>query len=213
MSDDVGTVDVYREFGRDIQPANSRQLLLAALHSFAVHGFEAATTRDIAERAGLSPAGVYVHYRSKQDLLYEIVRMGHEAVLAETTRAVGGETSPALRLQRFVQAFATWHARFHTLALVSQYELRYLSAEPMAEVSRLRRQFMERVEGMLDAGIEREQFQVLNVRATARAVLSLGIDVARWYKPDLELSPARVGELYGHLALRMAGCTSVDASG
>lgn len=40
----------------------------AAADAFAAKGFHATTTRDIAGRAGLSPAGVYVHFASKEDL-------------------------------------------------------------------------------------------------------------------------------------------------
>ena len=39
----------------------------AAADAFADKGFHATTTRDIASRAGLSPAGVYVHFASKED--------------------------------------------------------------------------------------------------------------------------------------------------
>ncbi|GMA85807.1 hypothetical protein GCM10025868_10570 [Angustibacter aerolatus] len=38
-----------------------------------------------------------------------------------------------------------------------------------------------------------------------RALLSLCIDVARWYDPAGEQSPDDVGERYGRLVLRMLG--------
>ena len=37
------------------------------------------TTRDIAARAEMSPAAVYVHYASKEDLLQTLNRIGYEA--------------------------------------------------------------------------------------------------------------------------------------
>src|SRR3954468_9521162 len=72
----------------DIESESSRRLLLAALAAFARRGFQAATTREIAEGAGLSPAGGVVHYKAKSDLLYEISRVGHQSVLDEVEEAL-----------------------------------------------------------------------------------------------------------------------------
>jgi hypothetical protein len=50
-------------------------------------------------------------------------------------------------------------------------------------------------------------FDVPDVRTAALAVLSLGIDVARWYTDDGPLSPATLGEHYAALILKMLGAT------
>src|SRR5680860_152711 len=57
------------------------RLLEAAVQAFAERGFHGTTTRDIAAAAGLSPAAVYVFYRSKEELLEQISRTGHERTL------------------------------------------------------------------------------------------------------------------------------------
>ena len=72
----------------DVEPASSRRLLQAALDAFAAQGYRATTTRDIAQRAGLSPAGVYVHFGSKADLLGAISRVGHDTILRVCEQAI-----------------------------------------------------------------------------------------------------------------------------
>ena len=62
--------------GRARTDARDR-LLEAAVDSFAARGFHGTTTRDIAAAAGMSPAALYVHHRSKEDLLHLIARTGH----------------------------------------------------------------------------------------------------------------------------------------
>src|SRR4051812_427417 len=49
-------------------PETVRSLILAGLASFADNGYNATTTRDVATRAGLSPAGVYGHLPPKARL-------------------------------------------------------------------------------------------------------------------------------------------------
>lgn len=186
-----------------VHPASSRRLLLAALEAFAEHGFRAATTRQIAERAGMSPAGVYVHYRSKIDLLFEITQIGHVAVLAAVNAALDGATDPDERLAAFMSAFTSWHARNHTLARVTQYELDALEPEHIERLRELRRSFEQLVDTIVADGVAVGSFEVEDPAATRMALLSIGIDVARWGKGGPRLGPDRLGDAYARLALRM----------
>jgi AcrR family transcriptional regulator len=187
----------------DVTPENSRQLLLAALEEFAVRGYHATTTRDIARRVGLSPAAVYVHYPSKAHLLLELSRTGHRAALRVTEEALDGEGDPPVRLRRFVRAFAAWHADNQPLARVIQYELRALPADGYEEVAALRRRIERLLQAELRRGRDSGAFQIDDLTGTALAILSLCIDIARWYTPGGRRRPAAIGELYAELALRM----------
>src|SRR3954467_12118618 len=120
-----------------IESESSRRLLLAALAAFARRGFPAATTREIGEGAGMSPAAVYVHYKSKSDLLYEISRIGHQSVLDEVEQSLrDAPADPAERVRRFVAAFARWHADHHIVARVIQYELKSLPARQFRQIAK-----------------------------------------------------------------------------
>ena len=67
----------------EVRPVAARaRLLCAAVEAFAAKGFNGTTTRDIANGAQMSSAAVYVHFRSKEELLFEISDAGHRAILA-----------------------------------------------------------------------------------------------------------------------------------
>jgi AcrR family transcriptional regulator len=78
--------------------ATRARLLAAAVSAFAERGYHATTTRDIAAAAGMSPAALYVHHASKEELLYEIARRGHEEVLAALA-SCSAEGDPAGQLR------------------------------------------------------------------------------------------------------------------
>ncbi len=180
------------------------RLLDAAAEAFADKGFHATTTRDIAARVGLSPAAVYVHFATKEDLLYELSLVGHQAalgiVIAAAERAPG---DPAGQLQAVVSDFAAWHARHRRTARVVQYELAALTPQHREVIRRLRREIQARVRDLLTSGVAAGAFVVPDVPGTALALLSLVVDVARWYDPAGARSPEDVGALYADLALRM----------
>src|SRR3954465_5705055 len=112
----AATLDHNAELWAHIEPETSRLLLLSALDAFLARGFHAATTREIAERAGMSPAAVYVHRTAKHDLLFEITRIGHQALLDVVEQAVERSSgAPVVRVHAFVSALAIRHADNHAL--------------------------------------------------------------------------------------------------
>jgi AcrR family transcriptional regulator len=189
------------ETWRAVTPDAARRMLIAAAHAFAGKGYHATTTRDIASLAGMSPAAVYIHYRSKEELLFNISLVGHETSLALLS-AIGGSDATD-RMKNAVAAFAGWHAEYHTTARVVQYELGALTSEHHAEVAELRRQIEQRMRSYIADGVAEGVFDVPDLKGATLAVLSLCIDVARWYRPDGKRTPDEIGALYADLVLRM----------
>jgi len=142
-----------------------------------------------------------VYYPSKEQLLFEISLYGHRTVL-EVLSSVEG-SSPTERLRAMVAAFTAWHAEHHTVARVVQYELAALAPEHLAEVATYRRSISALMEQVLSDGVADGSFLVDDLPGTTLALLSLSIDVARWYDVARRQPPADLGSLYGELALRM----------
>jgi len=177
----------------------------AAVAAFAERGFHGTTTRDIATAAGMSPAALYVHHRSKEELLHELSLEGHEATLRLVRDAIAQHDSPTAQLRALMHAFALHHARAHTSARVVNYELASLSPDHLADIQRLRREIDEAVRGVVDAGVAAGEFDAPHPRLAAAALLSLGIDIARWYHDGGTWTPEDVAEGYADLALRIVG--------
>src|SRR5689334_11569162 len=56
-----------------------RRILEGALRLFATRGFHGSSMRDLASYIELQPSAVYAHFTSKEHLLAELIRAGHEA--------------------------------------------------------------------------------------------------------------------------------------
>jgi AcrR family transcriptional regulator len=201
----AATLDHNAALWAHIEPESSRLLLLSALDAFLARGFHAATTREIAERAGMSPAAVYVHWKAKHDLLFELSRIGHQAALGAAERALEqASDDPVERVHAFVSAFATWHAENHALARVIQYEFAKLPRHQFRRIVEIRDRFEELLRGELAGGVAAGDFDVADLEGTMLAALSLCIDLARWYHPSPEHSPPEaVGELYAGMVISM----------
>lgn len=180
-------------------------MLEAALEAFSITGFHGTTTRDIAARAGMSPAAVYICFESKADLLGEISVAGHADVLAEVNKAVGRSDDAMNRLAAAVRAFVNWHATNSKIARVIEHELHALTPETFETVAQIRRDMTQLFRGSVRDALDAAGLEVVDLGLVTRAIVSMGVDVARWYTPDAHLTPAYVAEFYGELAFRMLG--------
>lgn len=185
---------------RDLPPT-ARMVVESALLSFADRGFHATTLKHIASGSGLSTAALYVHFSSKDELLYDISRRGHESALTIVEKAAALE--PAEHAFRtLVYVFARWHAERRTVARVVQYQLNALTGVQAEEIANIRRR-TERVVRRVVAAVSTTSDDDIDLRGLSAAVISLGIDVARWYQPDGRYTPDEVGRLQCRLAARL----------
>jgi AcrR family transcriptional regulator len=181
-----------------------RGLLTSAVRCFASNGYHATTTRDISAGVGLSPAALYVHFPSKELVLFEIIRAAHEHALAyvqEPGRPVAVDAAADLRVM--MTRYTAWHARHHVAARVAQYELAGLAADHYDEIMQLRRRTNEVFRAAIARGVEDGTFSAVDVNRVVRGMLSLSIDLIRWYRTDGPDSPEQIGEFYAELALKM----------
>jgi AcrR family transcriptional regulator len=94
-----------------VEPTRER-ILSAAAQLFAAHGFASASMPAIAERSGITAGAIYRHFKSKAELLLEVVKRALKALPLSFERSRGADdaallpefaarlTDPALTLLR-----------------------------------------------------------------------------------------------------------------
>jgi len=184
---------------------SSERILAAATSAFAELGFRGTTTRDIAARAGMSPTAMYVHHRSKEELLYAISLVGHQRLLAAIQEASAQGVTPTQRLGSVALTFGAWHAERNVQARVVNYELLALTPEHYGEVAQLRHGIDTVFRSIVAAGVATGEFDVDDVSMTCVSLASLGVDISRWFRSDGEWSTEQVAAHYRDNALRIVG--------
>ena len=195
-------------FKRRVASPSIRRMLGAAVESFAKKGFHASTTRDIAAKAKLSPAAVYMHFSAKEQLLYAIAVIVAEWVLEELEKATQGEGTAAERLHRLVRTHVACHASMHTAVHVANFEFQALETTQRRKVIRIRDATEQVIFDCLKDGAARGEFRSDELRLLTITVLSLGVSVSRWFSPRGHLTPLQLGEFYASLVARMVGTES-----
>jgi AcrR family transcriptional regulator len=186
-------------------PEGYRRMFLAAVGSFSERGFHGTTTREIAARAGLSPAALYVHFGSKEEVLYRIASSALDLTLEVVSEAADPALRPADRLQSVVRALTAWHAYHSATARVVLYQLDALTPEHLTEVTGKQREIGRAVRQIIAEGRRTGEFTATDIAGAATATLSLCLDVARWYRPGHRRTPEEISALNAAAALRVVG--------
>jgi AcrR family transcriptional regulator len=117
------------------------RLLMKAAGLIAEKGFAAMSMRDLQASLGVSLAGLYHYFSSKDDLLFQLQYRTFSALYEQQHRIAEQPGTPEERLQRLLTGHLQFYAR-HTAELKScTFELESLHGEPYRIVEEIRRQY------------------------------------------------------------------------
>jgi AcrR family transcriptional regulator len=189
-------------------PGTRGRILRASLTLFAETGFHGTSIRAIAQRVGINSATLYAHYPSKEQVLADLVLIGHAELSARLTGAAAAlppESGADARLAAWVRAHVLLHTDFPLLAVVTNSELHALDPALAEPALALRADCRRLLIDALERGVKDGVFSVPDLLLTATAIGALGMQVAHWFGPDQPASGEQVAGVYACLALRMAG--------
>ncbi len=192
-------------FQKRVESPTVRRLLLAGVDAFWRYGFHASSTRDIAKRAKLSPAAVYVHFKAKEDLLFDIIQYVAENLRDRLLEAAAEGGAPMELLSRLVHAYVALPARMYKASLVANREFNSLTVSQRKQIVKIRDELQTIVGDCLAAGKESGEFHFEDLSLTRVAVVSLCRSTLLWYSPRGKLTPEAIGDYYANLVVGMVG--------
>ena len=181
--------------------ANRREELLhAAARLFVEKGFDATTTRDIAEAVGMRSGSPFYHFRSKQELLKAAMIAGLETGYRRLQAASDGIVDPAQRLRVMIRTHLgnLLEGDCHVPMLL--YESRALEAEARAEIAAATDRYQEVWQATLDelAASGRLRSSAAPLRLLLFGMLNWS---SQWYRPDGALSLDEIATAAAELLL------------
>lgn len=193
----------------------ARRVLVGAAALFYDNGAPGTSVRDIARSCGLSPGAFYNHFDSKDDVLYRLVKHGHDSLDARIELHLSQvPPSPTAQLAAFVHAYVMAHLLQPEIAQLVRREYLHLSPERLALVVGRRRKLREKVTSILRKGSRSGEFTLIGGRnapiRTAVMILDMCSRTSEWYDPRRLRAerPERLTSRYVDAALRLTGADS-----
>jgi len=167
---------------RDLQKQDKHARILdAAVKVFAEHGFFNATIAQIAREAGVADGTIYLYFKGKDELLFQLFDAKMSALLHEAKKQLAEEPDAPSKLTRFIHLHLALVEKSPELASVLIVELRQsaqllkqiekakLSAylELIAEIVRAGQAKNELIPGVSPGTVKRALFGALDESALA----------------------------------------------
>ena len=109
------------------------RLAAIAISLFLEHGYEATPVSLIAKQAGLTKAGLYHYFQSKEDILYFIHKRHLDDLLTPMIEEAERESDPEKRLRKFLSDYALLHTSDSSLQVMIN-ETKQLSPKHRKEI-------------------------------------------------------------------------------
>lgn len=154
--------------------ARPTEILAAALELFAERGFSATRMEDVAARAGLSKAGVYLYFKDKTALLKALVNEMAGANIGVARVIVEAHQGPVSPLIATILAFLARQirdTRFPELIKIVIAESRAHPDVGELYLDSVVRQGLPLFEGLIRRGIAAGEFREIDAAHAARAMI------------------------------------------
>jgi AcrR family transcriptional regulator len=188
------------------------RILEAATGLIAQVGYERASMRAVAKASGVSLAGLYHYFDSKEKMLFLIQFRTFNSLVTGLREKLHGLADPIEQLHVMVRTHVDYFAANMPALRTCSHELDSLTGDAYEETRRLRYEYYDLTRGIVD--------RILNTRApdgsldrhvATMSLFSMLNWLYRWYVPMRGRSPATVANqlvsqfLHGVLAAANSG--------
>ncbi len=178
------------------EPRFDRQLgkiLEHAIEVFCEKGYAGASMRDLSRATGMSLAGMYHYFGSKDRLLYLIQKHTFSTILSRFRDRVSQLRDP----QRGIRAFIDNHLEYfleHQQAMkVLSHEDDVLDGEYGREIARIKREYYQTCRELLDR-YKKEKGLEFDSRTAVLSLFGMMNWIYTWYNPRLDGKADRLAQ-------------------
>jgi AcrR family transcriptional regulator len=192
------------------------EILAHATEVFYNKGYEGASMRDLSRVSGMSLAGLYYYFESKEKLLYLIQKHTFSTITDQLQARLRQVSDPEQRVRVFIHNHLEYFLANLKAMKVLSHEDEALAGPLGTEIAGMKRDYYRLILGLVE-DLKREQGKAFNGEISTRvAVLSLfGMMnwIYTWHNPKRDPGPEEVSEQMADVFLRglMGSGTSAPA--
>ena len=148
-------------------------ILREAAHIFARKGFRGASIRDIARQTGVSLAGLYYYFRSKDELLFLIQKHCFELLIVTLEEKLQDVSDPVDRVCVLVRNHLEYFLDNMREMKVLSHEAESLNGAFLAEIEAIKRKYYKICLGVIQGLIDTGRMKALSPRITVMSLLGM----------------------------------------
>lgn len=198
----IPDIDSKSSDTRDSYDERLNHILNAATYVIARDGYQKASMREVAKTAGVSLAGMYYYFDSKEKMLYIIQFRTFNSLLANLKEKLHGVTDPIEKIQVMIKAHITYFSNNIAAQKVCSHEMESLTGNSYTEILNIRREYYDCTRKIIDQIFDLYVQDCSQDRHIATMSLFGMLNwLYRWYDPKRDRSPANLASQMSELFL------------
>ncbi len=167
------------------------EILEHATNVFYEKGYDAASMRDLSRVSGMSLAGLYYYFESKERLLYLIQKHTFETVVRELRQKLDLASDPEARVRVFIENHLAYFMANRKAMTVLSHEDDTLQNSFGAEILALKREYVKLGIELLDAlKTASPRFADVNSRVAVLSLFGMMNWIYTWHNPRVDADAA-----------------------
>jgi AcrR family transcriptional regulator len=165
---------------------------------FCEKGYEGASMRDLSRATGMSLAGLYYYFESKERLLFLIQKHAFSTILERLKERLEDVTDPELRIRIFILNHLEYFVSNQQALKVLSHEDESLKNGMGSEITSLKHEYYRICLGLMQ-DLRRERHLAFHPRAAVMSLFGMINWIYTWYNPrvdgNAEVLAGQMGDL------------------
>jgi AcrR family transcriptional regulator len=177
------------------------EILRHATEVFCKKGYEGASMRDLSRESGMSLAGLYYYFESKERLLYLIQKHTFTTIVQRLKPRLEGVADPEERVRIFILNHLEYFLANQAAMKVLSHEAEALKNGFASEVAAIKREYYRICVGLLD-DLKAKREQQFSTRIAVLSLFGMMNWIYTWHNPRVDADAASIAQEMGDVFLR-----------
>jgi len=177
------------------------EILSHATEVFCKKGYEGASMRDLSRESGMSLAGLYYYFESKERLLYLIQKHTFSTIVQRLKGRLERVADPEERIRVFILNHLEYFLANQAAMKVLSHEDEALKNGFGSEVAAIKREYYRICVGLLDQ-LKRERGLQFSTRIAVLSLFGMMNWIYTWHNPRVDADAAAIAGEMGDIFLR-----------
>jgi len=177
------------------------EILTHATEVFCKKGYEGASMRDLSRESGMSLAGLYYYFESKERLLYLIQKHTFATIVQSLKSRLESINDTEERIRIFILNHLEYFLANQAAMKVLSHEAEVLKNGFASEVAAIKREYYRICVGLLD-DLKRERGGQFSTRIAVLSLFGMMNWIYTWHNPRVDADAASMAKEMGDIFLR-----------
>jgi TetR/AcrR family transcriptional regulator, cholesterol catabolism regulator len=188
------------------------EILAHATEVFCRKGYEGASMRDLSRATGMSLAGLYYYFKSKERLLFLIQKHTFSTIVQSLKPRLEHARDPEQRVRIFILNHLEYFLANQAAMKVLSHEAEVLKDDFAAEVAAIKREYYRICVGLLE-DLKRDKSAHFSTRIAVLSLFGMMNWIYTWHNPRTDADAAAMSREMGDIFLQGVIGTKTRANG